>query len=313
MNFISHASGACELLHRRAIIGEVDRLRREVMESPQQPPDGGEATITIGTYDAGRIVVLEGEHDLATLPGLESALQQAVGSGDGPAIIDFSACTYVDCATIGAITGAASGARVAIFVADTAAPIVRRLLEVLDASPTRVPRPHDVETNENAGHDDLWQRLVRVLLQTSTCDAGLLYILTDAASSPDGLAAAQPDEIEEPSATPPIALMVRAAAARRHAVESRHAHAASVVRFDGLRETCAATRTASGLVAAEYDARLREYRRARKDFDHALARLQALWSQPARAGRRWLQEVRSRAASHTAGGVRRRRLPAGLH
>jgi hypothetical protein len=259
-------------------------------------------------------VVLEGEHDLSTLPALESALQQAMGGGS-PVIVDLSACTYVDCATIGAITGAPTASPVAIFVADTAALIVRRVLEVLDATPARARRSDHAEATENLDYDRLWCGLLRVLFQAALFDSGSLYVLAESGKGHDSMTAEQPErsERDEPSSTSPAALMVRAAGARSQAAEYRRAHLARVAHFERLRDECALTRAASGLATAECDAKLHEYRRARKEFDQALARLQAVWSQPARAGRRWLQGVRSRTAGHTAGGVRRRRVPAGLH
>jgi anti-anti-sigma regulatory factor len=286
------------------------------MEPHPQPAD---ATIALTSHQAGHIVVLEGEHDLATLPALESALRQVAG-GRGSVVVDLSACTYVDCATVGTITGS-SASPLAIFVADTAAPIVRRLLEILDVAPIRVRRPDHAEMNGHPGSGHPFTALLRAVFDGAGFATGSLYVITAAsrAGEPPGRQAtasarsAQPDrdDGEEPGSTSPAALMLRAADARRRSVEYRRAGLAGLAQFERLREECAATCAASAVVTAEYEAKLREYHQARHQFDRTLDRLLALWSEPARAGRRWLQEARGRTAGRVAANLSRQRSAAG--
>jgi anti-sigma B factor antagonist len=83
--------------------------------------------------DGIQIVVLQGEHDLGTLPQVKEALDSA--SGDGQAvIIDLSPATFVDSSILGAMLEARRLAGEAghgfAVASDGASEPVRRVLEV---------------------------------------------------------------------------------------------------------------------------------------------------------------------------------------
>jgi hypothetical protein len=143
-------------------------------------------TIEIMEGARGRIVVLEGEHDLATIAGVVAALHQATHV-DGGVIVDVSGCTYIDCATIGGIATAAGTSPVAVFAADRTDPTVRRLLDVLHLPTSRVCRP--AHPASDAGDRPSWESRfdLDALLARGAAACGVLYRL-------DRMAVAGPPE-----------------------------------------------------------------------------------------------------------------------
>jgi anti-anti-sigma factor len=81
--------------------------------------------------DGAAVVVLEGEHDLGTVPDVQSAIDEA---GEGALVIDLGPATFVDSSILGAVlaaqrecTDAGRGFAVAC---DGSADAVRRVLEL---------------------------------------------------------------------------------------------------------------------------------------------------------------------------------------
>ena len=96
--------------------------------------------------DGIEIVVLDGEHDLGTLPQVREAFE-AIAEDDKALVIDLSSATFVDSSILGAVLDARrlagdSGRGFAV-ACDGAAEPVRRVLEVtglaqeLPVHPTR--------------------------------------------------------------------------------------------------------------------------------------------------------------------------------
>ena len=48
------------------------------------------------TPDGAAVLRVHGELDMATVEGFEPVLRRAIGSGDGPVVVDFAECRFVD-------------------------------------------------------------------------------------------------------------------------------------------------------------------------------------------------------------------------
>jgi anti-sigma B factor antagonist len=86
----------------------------------------GPATADVLRQPDGTVVVaVVGEFDMVTSPALDQALGEAVGTADGPVVVDLADCTFVDSSALGALVRAA-----------------QRLEQLGRALRIRNPRPH---------------------------------------------------------------------------------------------------------------------------------------------------------------------------
>lgn len=61
----------------------------------------GEGSIAVQVVDTVTVVVLRGEHDLATVPMLEEALSRACA--DGPTLVDLTDVAFIDSSSLGVL------------------------------------------------------------------------------------------------------------------------------------------------------------------------------------------------------------------
>jgi anti-anti-sigma factor len=110
------------------------------MRSDPTPPSEGVASepepgrVAVQPVDRGffgAVVVLHGEHDLATV----SAIADALARVDGNVLVDLSPCTFLDSSAIGAIMGGSLQLERAGHVLEVVAPpdngMVARTLEIV--------------------------------------------------------------------------------------------------------------------------------------------------------------------------------------
>jgi hypothetical protein len=105
--------------------------------SGESPETGGVSWTT--TADGEAIVILTGEHDLATRDLVEIALRTA-SVGCSRVVVDVSACTFIDCSVIGVINDAATSVPVAVHAPEETASTVRLLLDLVEAQ-TEIVHP----------------------------------------------------------------------------------------------------------------------------------------------------------------------------
>jgi hypothetical protein len=98
------------------------------------PPSVG--TVQLAAKEDVTVVGLCGEHDLATLPAVQAALDAAVARGRA-VVIDLSRCEFLGCCVARAFSRAGDGAGVVIGSATPA--IVPRLLDLLEVHYTEAP------------------------------------------------------------------------------------------------------------------------------------------------------------------------------
>lgn len=94
-------------------------------------PDEG--TLDIDRLDAGAVLALVGEHDLATAPTLRTALQEALEAGN--VVVDLDRASFLDSTVLGVIIGGRDAARergrsFVVLVGPAAQLPVRRLVEL---------------------------------------------------------------------------------------------------------------------------------------------------------------------------------------
>ena len=69
------------------------------LEADQVPMFG--VTVTAG--EAGPVIVVSGEIDLASAPYLGDALTGAIDTGQGPVVVDLAEVTFIDSTGLGAL------------------------------------------------------------------------------------------------------------------------------------------------------------------------------------------------------------------
>ena len=98
--------------------------------------------------DGRRTLVVSGEIDLATAPGLRRELETLIVEAHSPAVLDLSAVTFIDASGLSELVAAQRKVvhtDVEIVLVDPSAPC-RRILEV-----TGLDRAFEIETNRLTG------------------------------------------------------------------------------------------------------------------------------------------------------------------
>ena len=85
-------------------------------------------------------VVVRGEHDIYTAPGLRDRLDEAIGAGPTGVIVDLSAATFLDSSILGALLEARRqalerGHGYVVFLGEDPEPGVARILEITGLVP----------------------------------------------------------------------------------------------------------------------------------------------------------------------------------
>ena len=92
-----------------------------------------EGTLDISRHEAGTVIALVGEHDLATAPALRVAVQEALDTGH--VVVDLDRASFLDSTVLGVIIGGRDRAQerersFVVLLGPGADPPVRRLVEL---------------------------------------------------------------------------------------------------------------------------------------------------------------------------------------
>jgi hypothetical protein len=111
---------------------------------PGDSPENGGVRWT--ARDGEAIVVLTGEHDLATRDVVEMTLR-AASAGSSRLVVDLSACTFIDCSVIAVINDAAASVPVAVHAPEETAATVRLLLALVEEQASIVHPAYALEAS----------------------------------------------------------------------------------------------------------------------------------------------------------------------